>query len=228
MNKGYGKVYTTRIQKPHFSGLGVYDPNKVFTKADENGKVFVDDVLSCICKAYEVDNNSVIIDGKTYKTVKIDNQTWLAENLDMIVGTFGAEGLPTEAACWYYNNEDDGSGLLYNGYAAVEIDIPGWHVATKEDWETLFTNVGGTSVASKKLRDETFGGTNNYDFSIIAAGGRNTSGIFVSKGTYGRFWTSTETADKLNNFYFGFTTADSIITNNLAKSAGYSIRLVKD
>ena len=50
---GIGEVYTERRQYPHFSGLGVYDPNKVFYTDDENGKVKVDGVLSKIVRTAE-------------------------------------------------------------------------------------------------------------------------------------------------------------------------------
>lgn len=79
---GIGEVFTTRIQKPHFCGLGVYDPNKVFTDYDENGKVKVDGVLSKIVKE-PVDQNYVIIAGKKYKTVTFGDKIWMAEPLQI-------------------------------------------------------------------------------------------------------------------------------------------------
>ena len=95
-------------------------------------------------------------DGKAYRTVKIENQTWMAENLN--VTTFrngdqipeaksyeewrkaGEEGKP--AWCYFENNEKNGqkSGKLYNWYAIMDsrnICPEGWRVPTVIDFEIL-------------------------------------------------------------------------------------------
>jgi uncharacterized protein (TIGR02145 family) len=95
-------------------------------------------------------------DGKTYRTVKIGNQTWMAENLN--VTTFrngdqipeaktneewrkaGEEGKP--AWCYFENNEKNGqkSGKLYNWYAIIDsrnICPLDWRVPTVIDFEVL-------------------------------------------------------------------------------------------
>lgn len=94
------------------------------------------------------------IQGNTYKTVKIGNQWWTAENLrvtkfnDGSAITFIDEN--ANDTIWSQANEpayttiNNGQfGLLYN-YAVVESSLniapEGWHVATDEDWKALERN----------------------------------------------------------------------------------------
>lgn len=98
-----------------------------------------------------------VIGGRKYKTTKIGDQTWLAENLDLkwdglsikLSSTATSlDELPPEAV--YFNNDEDTYGvngkkygLLYN-FAAVkylndhrDTLIPGWRVPSSEDFDTL-------------------------------------------------------------------------------------------
>ncbi|MBN1781029.1 fibrobacter succinogenes major paralogous domain-containing protein [bacterium] len=93
------------------------------------------------------------IDGNTYRTVKIGNQIWMAENLKvthyrngdpipLITGDEPWSALSTGARCCYDN--DTGHigtyGLLYNRFALTDtrnIAPEGWHAPTDEDWKEL-------------------------------------------------------------------------------------------
>jgi len=92
-------------------------------------------------------------DGYTYKTVKIGNQVWLAENLratkyrngDPIPNVKDSKkwiGLKTGAYCAYDNDESNAKiyGYLYNWYAVKDprgLAPEGWHVPTDEEWTEL-------------------------------------------------------------------------------------------
>lgn len=218
MLNGIGEVYTYRKQSKVNKGFGYFDPSKVFTKIDDNGKVKVDGNLSTICKKDEAD--TVIIEGKVYKTVKIGNQVWLAENLAIKIGTENPEDVPEVAACWEYNNN-----IYYNGYAVNLINVPGWHVPTNSEWNTLFTFVGGTSIAGQKLKSVDYtGGTDEYGFNLKKTGFRNYEGNNLSTPT--RLYCSNYTS---NNIYFvNFTDNDSVATYNYSPVQGMCVRLVKD
>jgi uncharacterized protein (TIGR02145 family) len=112
----------------------------------------------------EIDNMfTVVIGGRTYRTVTIGNQEWLAENLDYQFDYNGSPlpinetGNPSTPAAWYYNNDDgttygiDGTykcGLLYNQYAVCYLNehtdtlLPdGWHVPMDYEWRTMFSEL---------------------------------------------------------------------------------------
>lgn len=99
------------------------------------------------------------IDGNVYKTVKIGDQWWMAENLKVkhyrngdsipnVIENSQWAGLSTGAYCGY-NNEDNNIaiyGLLYNWYAVNDsrnIAPAGWHVPKygyppeSDEYETL-------------------------------------------------------------------------------------------
>ncbi len=98
------------------------------------------------------------IDGNVYKTVKIGNQWWMAENLKVTKYSNGEaishvsdqsqwEGLNTGAYCYYNNDTSYVStfGSLYNWYAVNDsqhIAPEGWHVPTDEEWKLLEKYLG--------------------------------------------------------------------------------------
>ncbi len=96
-------------------------------------------------------------DGNSFHTVKIGNQTWMAENLRVtkyrdgteIPKLFGAEewqNTSSGAYCKYSNNVDT-YGNLYNWYAINDsrnIAPEGWHVPTDAEWKELEMHLGMT------------------------------------------------------------------------------------
>jgi len=100
------------------------------------------------------DNQLTDIDGNTYKTIKIGDQIWMAENIrttKLNDGTpIGAmddinewRSLKTSAYCYYNNTNDQDSinkfGVLYNYYAVSDENFApdGWRVPTDNDWYEL-------------------------------------------------------------------------------------------
>jgi len=108
------------------------------------------------------------IDGNTYKTIKIGNQWWMAENLKVIhyqngdaipnvTGYSEWSYLSTGAYCNYNNNESNAAlyGRLYNWYAVNDdrkIAPEGWHVPTDDDWKKLEMYLG----MSQSVTDSTW------------------------------------------------------------------------
>ncbi len=119
-------------------------------------------------------------DNKIYKTVKIGDQVWMAENLNYADST----KMPSlKGKSWCFNNKAencDVTGRLYTWAAAIDsvalandADNPqtcgfgktctlpaivqgvcpsGWHLPTYDEWQTLFKAVGGFSAAGKALK----------------------------------------------------------------------------
>ena len=88
-------------------------------------------------------------DGKTYKTVKIGTQTWMAENL----------AYKAINGCWAYNNDENNIskyGLLYNNETAIIACPSGWHLPSEKELEILINYLGGADVACSKLNDAGF------------------------------------------------------------------------
>ena len=104
------------------------------------------------------------IDGNVYKTVKIGDQWWMAENLKVthfqngdlvpeIVDNNEWYITTIEAYCNYDNNVNNVAiyGRLYNGYAAIDgrnISPDGWHVPSDEEWKELEICLGMTQLAA--------------------------------------------------------------------------------
>jgi uncharacterized protein (TIGR02145 family) len=107
----------------------------------------------------ESSTNSVVdVDGNIYKTVKIGNQLWMAENLrvtlfrngDSIRNVTNGKGwsnLSNGAYCNYDNDVNKAAtyGKLYNWYAVKDkrkIAPAGWHVPTDAEWKQLEMYLG--------------------------------------------------------------------------------------
>jgi uncharacterized protein (TIGR02145 family) len=189
-------------------------------------------------------------DGQTYKTVKIGNQWWMAENLNYAT----AKG----SYCYEeYDNNCVASGRLYEWAYAIgksedecgyghECDLgvgnvqgvcpDGWHVPSKSEWETLIAAVGGEDIAGRKLKAKAFGvaqlnviNENAFGFWAYSAGERSEGGYFGSDGYIANFWSSTENGSA--DAYFVVLTCCSDfaeLSYNGFKSYGYSVRCVKD
>jgi len=146
------------------------------------------------------------IDGNTYRTVKIGTQWWMAENLRV---THDPAGNPIQSRI-YANDESHLSvyGRLYTWDVAMNgatepgaqgIAADGWHIPSDEDWNTLFTFLGGESMAGGKLKEAgtehwdapNAGATNASGFAGRPGGGSN-GRIFEGRGVGAHYWSSTE------------------------------------
>lgn len=102
------------------------------------------------------------IDNNIYKTIKIGNQWWMAENLK--VKTF-RNGVPiqfsqldiqwkdTIGAYCIFDNNASAPGLLYNWYSVVNINnlAPiGWHIPNDDEWKELEKYLGIDQLSAGK------------------------------------------------------------------------------
>ncbi len=126
-------------------------------------------ITAIASKAQETGTFTDARDGKTYKTVKIGSQTWMAENLnasrfrngDVIPEAKTLEewqkiSTATAALCCYNGESNKGKifGKLYNWFAVGDprgLAPPGWHIPTEAEWRIL-THVLGDGIAGKKMR----------------------------------------------------------------------------
>jgi uncharacterized protein (TIGR02145 family) len=126
--------------------------------------------------------DSIIYGGQTYKTVKIGEQVWMAENLN-----YEAEG----SKC-YDNSESNCKkyGRLYNWNTAMKACPLGWHLPSKAEWEALGDNA--KNLKSKSGWNSNGNGQDTYGFAALPGGNGNSSGNFYNVGNYGYWWSSRE------------------------------------
>jgi uncharacterized protein (TIGR02145 family) len=128
-------------------------------------------------------------DGKTYKTVKIGKQTWMAENLN-----YEASG----SKCYVDDPANDQKyGRLYNWETAKKVCPPGWHLPSDAEWQELVDFCGGKEIASTKLKstsgwNSNGNGTDDYGFSALPGGISRSGGSFGLIGDIGCWWSATE------------------------------------
>ena len=194
------------------------------------------------------------VDSNTYKTVKIGDQVWMAENLK--VSHFrngdsipeaktledwekaGDENIP--AWCYYDNDPSNGEkyGKLYNWWAVNDsrgLAPEGWHIPTDKEWKTLTNNLGAEDVIGVKMKS-TSGwaaggdGTNESGFSGLSGGARSHDGSFTPhKLEYiSYWWTSTEYNATLAWYRFLSYNYGVISWDYGEKKHGFYVRCVKD
>jgi len=184
-------------------------------------------------------------DGKTYKTVKIGTQTWLANNL----------AFKASSGCYEYDNNKANSttfGYLYTWETAKKVCPTGWHLPSMAEWTTLITNTGGENTAGKKLKEAGIkhwaepntGATNQSGFTALPGGGRQEDGQFTQLNVDGNWWTSDVRVWKspgigLSKTYcegivmkgdpdYGIEINSMVMTSSNNKECSYSVRCISN
>ena len=190
------------------------------------------------------DASTVTYSGKVYHTVKIGNQTWLKENLDvgvMIQSTANQRNNGTIEKYCYDNDTANCSkyGGLYQWDEAMAYDTTegakgicptGWHIPTWAEFDTLAAAVHYNSNSLKAVGQGTGSGagTDSSGFSALLAGCRGTNGYFNALGYNPFFQSSTQdSAPKAYNMTLWFDDNYTYILNDL-KENGFSVRCLKN
>jgi len=137
----------------------------------------------------KIEGSVTDIEGKIYRTVKINNDWWMAENLNTIhykTGNIAAseipevtvadtwENYPNGAYCNYDNVASNAStfGRLYNWNAVNTGNLApeGWHVSTRAEWDALDSYIG-VSDGLKLKSDDTPTEDNWTDVNVSNDGG---------------------------------------------------------
>lgn len=189
-------------------------------------------------------------DSNVYNTILIGNQVWMATNLAYLPAV-SPPSLGSYTSPFYYVSNFWGSdtvkaktmcnygdyGVLYNWSAAVTACPPGWHLPTNQEWTTLTTYLGGTTIAGGKLKQTGFalwnspntGATNETGFNAIPGGMRDyNASTFYYTGNFGYYWSSTEYSSitaKARNLNYNASVCEE---NQHQKSYGFSVRCIMD
>jgi uncharacterized protein (TIGR02145 family) len=203
---------------------------------------------------YTTDSTGTVTDtdGNVYRTVKINNQWWMAENLRVTHYRNGnVIPLVSDSAAWtaltsgaYCNPNHDAAevdvyGRLYNWYAVNNADSiapTGWHVATDAEWQALIDYCGGDAVAGGKLKEAgtihwitpNLGATNESGFSGLPAGFRYENGSYYGFEAHGNFWTATAGGGNTAWYRYLHCTITEVIHFSYYMGAAFSVRCVRD
>lgn len=186
-----------------------------------------------------------------FKEVKIGNQIWMAENLNLTSFRNGDSiahaktdkewdkaGEDMQPAWCYYNNDPANGkryGKLYNWHAVNDprgLAPEGWIVPNLDNWRELTDFLGGKDIAGIKLKstfgwDENRNGTNESGFSGLPGGTRSAEGWFYQIGSFGNWWSSKDSGPYgawIRFLHYQDTKFDSYYNN---KDYGLSIRCLR-
>jgi uncharacterized protein (TIGR02145 family) len=150
-------------------------------------------------------------DGKTYKTVKIGEQVWMAENLNYAAegskcgGTvleykkqleiYDSEDGEAETYSTYqsYSLEDkntvncDKYGRLYEWETAKEACPSGWHLPSNKEWDKLLHYVDGTSGTESPYKSKTAGKYLKAESGWNGSNGTDKFGFSALPGGFGSY-----------------------------------------
>jgi len=193
------------------------------------------------------------VDGNTYNTISIGNQTWLTENLKVtkfndqdpipLVLDDTQWSTQTQAAYCYYQGDvanTNDYGNLYNWYVvnnSKNVCPTGYHVPSITEWEELITFLGGNAVAGGKLKEMGFahwlspntGADNSSSFTLLPSGWRaNNNGFYENLYYMAYVWSSTS-VDALNSsvLLVGYD-SQAAYTSDSHILTGLPIRCLKD
>lgn len=167
-------------------------------------------------------------DGKTYKTVTIGDQTWLAENLNYEIHE-------DSSSC--YDDDTDNCveyGKLYE-YKAIDDAIPdGWHLPSDEEWKELEVELGMPQADADKESERgdiagklRVGGSSGLD--LLIGGYIDQYNQSIQKGSYGVYWSSSKKSSTTYYIRAVPKKGDSKVTRSTVnESSECSIRCIKD
>jgi uncharacterized protein (TIGR02145 family) len=197
-------------------------------------------------------HGALVYGGKTYKTVKIGEHTWMAENLNYNAGGSSASGV----RC--YNGDTslcDMFGRLYNWSTAMNIHSncddahctgdgqhrgicpSGWHIPGKAEWDALAAKAGGVKDAGKHLKavehwNKYNGKSGNGDdaYNFLGLPGGFYADAYDGIDFHGYWWSADEDKSGSSNAgsYSMHYSNDSLVYKVEVKSSFFSVRCVQD
>ena len=201
---------------------------------------------------------TMAVDVSTLKTLKIGEQEWMVENLnvdhfrngDIIPEAktneewikAGEEERP--AWCYYDNNSSNGEkyGKLYNFYAVIDsrsLAPNGWHVSTDAEW-TVLTDIrdaghGGAGVGTALKATSGWDflskiGWDDYGFSGLPGGFRFSNGCFDGVGDTGGWWSSSQSSPFPSDAWYRnvYYYDGLVISYHISEGLGCSVRCLRD
>jgi uncharacterized protein (TIGR02145 family) len=191
------------------------------------------------------------IQKKTFNEVKIHNQTWMSEDLNITHFRNGDKILHAStnkqwknalskkipAWCHYRLKSKNGAKYikLYNCYAVLDkrgLAPSGWHIPSTKEWDELASNINPQEMMCPEAK--WLGKVNNKSgFSAWPVSGRHENGTF-DNGLLCNWWCSkdakwytlTEAYEPKN--YVLWEDAGSMLQGLLSISPGFPVRCIKN
>ena len=156
-------------------------------------------------------------DNQVYRTVKICEQEWMAQNLNY---------LPQTGTTYCYDDNDAYCEKYGRLYVKAAVSCPsGWHLPDDSEWEDLFTCVGSQSYAADALRASSgwdkhtdLEDEDEFGFSALPGGVY----YFGDEGNTGWYHSATDHND------FSIGTGSGSSKSTAADYTAISVRCVKD
>ncbi len=210
-------------------------------------------LLACCLYPFLGQSQVTDVSGKTYQTVTIGNQIWMAENLNVVLFRNGDSilvaktqrewydannaGIPACINFRYSENFGEIYGKMYNWFAVTDprgLAPEGWSVPSESDWDSLTLAVGGPEVAMVKIKS-TEGWTstgneanNESGFGGIPTGMVEPDGRFIDVGFFGYWWTRDERDGQGLRRMISFENQNFEGNSTLGKGNGLTVRCLKD
>jgi len=191
-----------------------------------------------------------------YKTKRIGDQVWMAENLNYNVS--GSKCGGNDGKLYEENTINcDKFGRLYNWATAMDIDTrynseewgksdvkhqgicpSGWHLPSNAEWQQLMDFFGGYKIAGTKLKatsgwndgyeGKSGNGTDELGFKALPGGYFSRYG-FSSVGYHGNWWCSTESfASGTYVLHMSYNDGE-VMRNTMLKAENlHSVRCIQD
>lgn len=190
--------------------------------------------------------------GRSYPTVQIGSQCWMARNLRTSTFRDGSpipriidpeEWALTEAPAFTQFDNDKRQpwvyGYLYNWYAVADgrgVCPEGWRIPTTADFDILTETLGGEEVAGglMKVSGDQFwthpntDATNASGFSAVGGSYRHLDGSFYDFGRMATFWTSDTTNAGTAWMRYLYHDQANIETMGNDKHSGLNVRCIAE
>jgi uncharacterized protein (TIGR02145 family) len=235
---GAGVNSITGVYTPSAAGAGIHAITYTYTNASACSANRSRNINVLSPPPFTCGNNLTDIrDNKSYPTVQIGSQCWLASNLNF--GSILASSQDQRDNCiaekYCYNDNPvncTNHGGLYQWDEVMRFDEtpadqgfcpPGWHIPSENDWNVLFAVYLNSGFAGSPLKYSGYSG-----FNALLSGARHINRGWDFNGFATFFWSSASRSDN-KAWAHGMNEVDpSVSLYPSSRVNAFSVRCLKD
>jgi len=162
---------------------------------------------------------------RVYNTTKIGAKIWMADNINIEMGT-----------SWCYDNDTSNCnvyGRLYDWVTAKTVCPAGWRLPTVKEFGGFVKTMSDREIAAQKARAKKAADEDGYApafmFPSILGGGRyRIGGEYSHIGGYSYWWAGTESANRYAYYRYVNYGNDDTADDFDVKEYGLSVRCLRD